>query len=410
MNVNANNKDGWLTRIKKHPLMLTIASLIGVIITLATFLGALEDIGLKVKQCLFPEKLQQQIIPVNDEFRTDEDNSILINVLENDLNVDDWEDVEVTVDRVNTKGTIDKEYSRLLRYTPPKDFSGQDEFSYLVITKNGKSEEATVHMEVAPVNDAPVTNLKEIVMSYPRNLYKVVDLVGAAHDPEKESMRLVSFNVTDTNTQPRTVFEVVSKGALIVGSYEPKQMERAKGAIVLYIKDWVKEVTAKSHEKSFSRIVNYRLEDSSGNAADFSLNVNIEVASINSIHFECQPSKIELPDKLNLQLNLKGKTIKDISISKNNVASWLLVDFDREVMFTELEKNAEMVTTWPKLNYWVGLNCNGTMWLNTSENLKWLSVLIEGSPKQNTAIDTIRMHLPLKDEISKEIKEFMNYR
>jgi hypothetical protein len=340
-------------------------------------LGALEDIGLKVKQCLFPEKEQLQVIAQEDQVKTDEDVSISINVLNNDLNTDGWDDISISVDRTNIKGTVTIGPSGNLRYIPPKDFSGRDQFSYTATTTDGKTSTAPVIVEVVAVNDMPVTNLDEIVIKYPQNTVKIIDLVGSAKDPEGESIRLASYSVTESIDQPDTVFEIVQDAAFIVGTLEPEQMERAKGAILLNIKNWVDQIPENERTKSFTKILNYKLADISGGIADFILKIRVDISSITEIIFECQQPGKSFPDRINLQLLLSGEVITDLPIRKENIIYWGFVDFERDILFTEFENNAEIVATWEKGR--AITTCDGIMWLDTTEKLKWLSLKLDGN-------------------------------
>ena len=85
-----------------------------------------------------------------------EDNSILIDVLANDS---DLEGDSLSIASVGSaaNGTVAIE-SGQVRYTPNADFNGNDSFTYTISDGNGGTDTATVNVLVTPVNDAPVAN------------------------------------------------------------------------------------------------------------------------------------------------------------------------------------------------------------------------------------------------------------
>ncbi len=96
-------------------------------------------------------------IPVtnNDQIGTNEDQSVVINVLGNDSDVDgDSLAISDTTDPAN--GVIVVNGNGSITYTPDSNFNGPDTFTYTVDDGNGGVSTATVNVTVNPVNDAPV--------------------------------------------------------------------------------------------------------------------------------------------------------------------------------------------------------------------------------------------------------------
>lgn len=94
---------------------------------------------------------------VDDNAGVNEDDSVDIPVLGNDvdpdgddLSVDSVSDPADGTTEINTDGSV--------KYTPDADFCGQDSFTYTISDGNGGSDTATVTVNVACVNDAPVAN------------------------------------------------------------------------------------------------------------------------------------------------------------------------------------------------------------------------------------------------------------
>ncbi len=92
-------------------------------------------------------------VAADDEATTDEDTSVLIDVLANDTDVDgDTLTIESVTAPANGTAAIE---DGKVRYTPDPDWSGTDTFDYTVSDGNGGSDTATVTVTVEPVNDDP---------------------------------------------------------------------------------------------------------------------------------------------------------------------------------------------------------------------------------------------------------------
>jgi len=100
--------------------------------------------------------------PVNDppvatdnDAATDEDTPVTIDVLGNDSDVDND---TLTVDAVTqgASGEVTINPDNTVTYTPAPDFYGGDSFTYTAIDAEGASDNATVTVAIAPVNDPPV--------------------------------------------------------------------------------------------------------------------------------------------------------------------------------------------------------------------------------------------------------------
>ncbi|MDP9349978.1 MAG: Ig-like domain-containing protein, partial [Chloroflexota bacterium] len=100
------------------------------------------------------------VTPVNDKpgarddaVETDEDTSVLVDVLANDSDVDGD---TLVIDRVDqaSHGAVEVVDGKV-RYTPESNYHGHDSFTYTVSDGNGGTDTATVEITVRPVNDAP---------------------------------------------------------------------------------------------------------------------------------------------------------------------------------------------------------------------------------------------------------------
>ena len=103
------------------------------------------------------------VAPVNDNpvanddsVTTNEDNSVDIEVIDNDSDVD-GDTLAVDTFTQPSDGTV-SESNGILTYTPDLNFNGEDSFTYTVSDGNGGTDTATVSVTVDSVNDDPVAN------------------------------------------------------------------------------------------------------------------------------------------------------------------------------------------------------------------------------------------------------------
>ena len=96
----------------------------------------------------------------NDSAITPEDQSVQIDVLDNDSDVDndlDPASVTISVPPANGSVSVDPTTGEVT-YAPNEDFHGQDVFTYQVCDSEGICDEAAVSIAVLPVDDPPVAN------------------------------------------------------------------------------------------------------------------------------------------------------------------------------------------------------------------------------------------------------------
>lgn len=92
---------------------------------------------------------------VNDRAAVNEDGSVRINLLANDSDPDGDRLSIASLGRP-ANGTVVNNGDGTVTYRPNPDYNGSDSFTYRVSDGNGGSAQATVTVNVRPVNDAPV--------------------------------------------------------------------------------------------------------------------------------------------------------------------------------------------------------------------------------------------------------------
>ena len=97
----------------------------------------------------------QTPVPVGDTADVDEDDSIVIDVLANDVDPN-GDPLTPSIATSPANGAAVVLGDGTVRYTPNPDFSGEDSFTYQVCDDEDNCATATVTVTVAPINDAPV--------------------------------------------------------------------------------------------------------------------------------------------------------------------------------------------------------------------------------------------------------------
>ncbi len=135
-----------------------------------------------------------QVVPVNDlptavddTVSTDEDHSVVIDVLSNDYDIE-TASADLILSRVLTfpsHGSLASIGSGQFRYYPYDDFNGSDSFSYEITDKDGGTSDATVSITINSVNDAPEAydnNLTTVVA--PGGTLDNINVLGNDTDPD----------------------------------------------------------------------------------------------------------------------------------------------------------------------------------------------------------------------------------
>lgn len=100
----------------------------------------------------------------NDTATIDEDNSVNVNVLANDNDIESGNNLSVQIVSGLAHGTASVNPDGTVEYTPNANYNGSDSFTYKVTDANsGTSQIATVSIAVNSVNDAPTATFSALV-------------------------------------------------------------------------------------------------------------------------------------------------------------------------------------------------------------------------------------------------------
>jgi len=124
-------------------------------------------------------------VAVNDSASTNEDNSVTIDVVANDTDVD-GDSLSLTSVGVASHGSVAIVSGKAV-YSPSANFNGSDSFGYVVTDGHGGQANGSVAVTVNPVNDAPAANSQSVSTSF--NTPVAITLTG--NDVETASGNLI---------------------------------------------------------------------------------------------------------------------------------------------------------------------------------------------------------------------------
>ena len=135
----------------------------------------------------------------NDLVSTNEDETIAIDVIANDSDIDQGDSLQgdqIIIEDLPTNGQVTVS-SGMVNYTPAANFSGSDSFTYKVADSNGEyTNVATVTIIVGPVNDFPTANN---------------DIISTAEDQEVEFAVVNNDTDTEDCTVSASTIEIVNQ-------------------------------------------------------------------------------------------------------------------------------------------------------------------------------------------------------
>ncbi len=131
---------------------------------------------------------------VDDMAIVDEDTSVIVDVLGNDLDPDnDPLTVDSATDSSNGLTTVNADGT--VTYTPNADFNGTDEFTYTISDGNGGTSTATVTVTVNGVNDTPTASNDSFTTTTNNSItFALSDLLANDSDVDGDSLSLDTLN------------------------------------------------------------------------------------------------------------------------------------------------------------------------------------------------------------------------
>ncbi len=131
---------------------------------------------------------------ISDAAVTDEDSTIIINVLSNDIlgNNPTIGDQPIAVSLVGSasNGDVILNPDHTVTYTPNPDFNGSDSFIYQITDANGDSATAIVEIIINPINDVPIANDDSVVTNEDELI--TIILLGSDVDDDSLTFGIIS--------------------------------------------------------------------------------------------------------------------------------------------------------------------------------------------------------------------------
>jgi len=162
-------------------------------------------------------------VAVSDSVTTNEDESIYIDVLANDIDHDGFENSTVSVVELPTHGTTNVQNNNI-QYMPNSNYNGLDTFSYKVTDEYGAESIAEVTVNINPINDAPVAS--DINVSVTND--SSIDIQLSATDIDSSEL---TYTIT---TQPSHGTATISENIV---TYTPNSDYAGSDTIVYQVSD-----------------------------------------------------------------------------------------------------------------------------------------------------------------------------
>ena len=151
---------------------------------------------------------------VNDTATTDEDQSVRIDVLDNDTDPDtERAALRVSVGRQPLNGTASVERDRTITYTPNANFAGENSFTYRV-SDGSLSDAGSVTVTVEAVNDAPAFPAATTARSVPEDA-EAHDNVGAPVTATDIDNAMLTYRLSGADAPS---FDIDGDGQITVGT------------------------------------------------------------------------------------------------------------------------------------------------------------------------------------------------
>jgi Ca2+-binding RTX toxin-like protein len=135
-------------------------------------------------------------VTTNDTASTNEETSVLVNILGNDSDVEDgfFPAASITITTQPASGTVAVQSTGKLLYTPNPDYYGQDSFTYTVTDSGGLvSNKSSVSINVINVNDAPKFIIGSNI-NFTEDTQTIFNVHDYFYDPDGDALSIVSVS------------------------------------------------------------------------------------------------------------------------------------------------------------------------------------------------------------------------
>ena len=130
-----------------------------------------------------------QAVANDDAFSINEDTPSTGNLADNDTLLG-GETYQIAEGGAPANGTLEITADGVFFYTPNENYSGEDSFTYAIVSVDGQVSTATVSLSVVPVNDAPIAQDDQLICPEDESLTSI-DLVANDVDPDGDTLTVV---------------------------------------------------------------------------------------------------------------------------------------------------------------------------------------------------------------------------
>ncbi len=127
----------------------------------------------------------------NDTFTLPEDNTVLLPVLDNDIDVD-GDNLYANILTQPSHGVVVKLPNGELSYTPSLNYNGIDDFTYQACDSS-RCSTGKVHLVITPVNDAPIANNDSLLLTDVQT-GSIIDVLPNDKDVENDPLIITSVS------------------------------------------------------------------------------------------------------------------------------------------------------------------------------------------------------------------------
>ncbi len=138
-------------------------------------------------------------IAVDDVVNTPEDTEVTVSVLDNDSDPDGDELSVISTSNGPANGQVVINSDGTITYTPNENFNGTDSFDYTIEDENGLTDTATVTVNIASENDAPIA--VDDVVNTPEDTEVTVSVLDNDSDPDGDELSVISTSNGPANGQ-----------------------------------------------------------------------------------------------------------------------------------------------------------------------------------------------------------------
>jgi hypothetical protein len=372
-------KRTFVDKLKNHPIVVVVSLVVGAIITAASLMNAVTDIGGTVGGTGVP-------VAQDDRFEVDEDQVAVLHVLNNDPNAK-AENIVLNIVENTQNGELRLLADKSIEYKPAPDFSGSDEFVYTLVGEGGTRSTAIVRLDVTAVNDAPVVSSESIVINYPETLVTIVSLDELVSDADGDTVTLQSYEIAGSLYQPKRSDEIIGILSNIIGELPVEREGWSRNALAFEIDKWVRERAEADMDGGSEFSLTLTVEDAHGNRTSASIPIELRVAKVAGLKGRCESQDGTPSRRTRFAIMQEDEILADKSVRRDRLEDFTIGMIHQDLDADKLE-GLDLRTSWSASDNPFKLECKMTA-LVSGIDLPMLKVMVYA----RSSVDTSSMIL-----------------